>query len=299
MKKVREVPKVVVNFLQRASALVGRNREEIHWSQSKRKFVKANNRTLASEDQVLKYLQDHPDETTRQRAIIHLGPGVVPPVITDATGSARAEIARLTASIDDWKSGTQRNAESLHEQGLEALRQLALISQLLGSIQQGLDADDAVSQKISKGIDDLRDNILKIATQLKEQESKFGQTDQKLAESIAFNQQFADLLREVQQQLEDLEEKMDRLRAQEAANSTYVQAGYIPGWGITLFLAVTALIVGILVTALAVRDNGLWLNIPGIYWGLLASAIVFLGLYTWVWHQAERNAQLFSQSGRS
>ena len=100
VKRIR-VPQTVAKLLQAASNV--RSRGEIHWSNSKGKYVKANNRTVADEAQVLRFLEQHPDQTTWERAITHLGPGVPrpPAMLPEVSSTAQADVAKLEELINE------------------------------------------------------------------------------------------------------------------------------------------------------------------------------------------------------
>ena len=294
VKRIR-VPQTVAKLLQAASNV--RSRGEIHWSNSKGKYVKANNRTVADEAQVLRYLEQHPDQTTWERAITHLGPGVPrpPAMLPEVSSTAQADVAKLEELINEYKAGNDRVSQAMLDQQQKVLDGLAPVPQLLDTVQQLRSSLEQSDQKHATDISGIRDDIRQLQDHFQELKDKFGQTDEALAQAIAFDPDLIARLERIQQQLDNLQglrEEIQRMQSEGVFNHTLIQAVDSPGIGEIVFLTIAALLVGIVVTAYAVRDGGQWLSIPDIVWGVLALTIAFLFFYVISWSIAERNVRV-------
>lgn len=286
MSKVSQVPSAVVSFLRQASASVGQSRGAIHWSSGKKKFIKANNKTIADESQVLEYLNRHPDQINWERAIMHIGPGVPPPAgMLANVGSPGVEISALEDLVEKYQAGVQRNHEELLNQTGEVLRQLGETNQFLVKVGPQLTNQDQASQQLVTEISNLQDKILGVAEQLKNLEGEFGSNREKLAEAVAFNTQLHDLLTEVRQKLQDLEDRVGQMN--DAQRATFVRTTASSASYPSLTVSLLALLAGIVVTMVAIREEGQLLDIPAIWWGIIALTIAFFSMYAWIGRQAE------------
>lgn len=304
VKRIR-VPQTVAKLLQAASNV--RSRGEIHWSNSKGKYVKANNRTVADEAQVLRFLEQHPDQTTWERAIKHLGPGVPRPaaMLPQASASAQVNIDQLVAQIEQYKAGADRNAQAMLDQGQKVLDGLAPVSQLIDDVQQIQSRLELSEQRSTADIGGIKEDIRQLQDHFQELKDKFGQTnDETLAQAIAFDKDLIARLERIQQQLDNLQglrEEIQRMQSEGMFNQTLIPAvSNYPVWGYTFAAVLVAIAAGLLVTYLAGRNDDQWLNIPfpDIVWGLVAGAALFAALFVLIWSEAEADINVRTNASR-